>query len=108
MASEDHPVTTSRPAWSRLRLRQTAHLRNLVSETSFSAAQLIQPLFVVEDLSGSELIAGLGDNARHGTDAVLETIARDLDAGVRHFMLFAVPATKQTRGLTFRFLASTV
>ena len=108
MASERHTVTASRPSWSRLRLRQTAHLRDLVSETSFSAAQLIQPLFVVEDFSGSELIAGLGDNARHGTDAALETIARDLDAGVRHFMLFAVPATKQTRGLTFRHLASTV
>ena len=108
MASERHALTAARPGWSRLRLRQTGHLRDLVSETGFSAAQLIQPLFAIEDLSGSELIAGLGDNARHGTDAALETIARDLAAGVRHFMLFAVPATKETHGLTFRHLASTI
>ena len=42
--------------WSRLRLRRTAHLRDLLAETSFSVAQLIQPVFVVEGLTGRELI----------------------------------------------------
>ncbi|MEO7890577.1 MAG: porphobilinogen synthase [Vicinamibacterales bacterium] len=101
-------MTTPSPAWSRLRLRQNAHLRDMLSETNFSVAQLIQPVFIVEGMTGSEVIAGLGDNARHGSSAALESIARDLDAGVRHFLLFAVPSVKRPRGLSFRHMADTV
>ena len=57
MASPRDPTTSLTPAWSRLRLRQSAHVRDLLAETTFSVAQLIQPVFVVEDLVG-ELIAG--------------------------------------------------
>jgi porphobilinogen synthase len=89
-------------------LRHSQHLRDLVAETSFSVAQLIQPVFVVEDLDGSDSIPGLGENARHGTSSALESIARDVDAGVRHFLLFAVPATKRERSLEFSHLARTV
>jgi delta-aminolevulinic acid dehydratase/porphobilinogen synthase len=75
-------------------------MRDLVADTTFSVAQLIQPLFVVEHLTGAHPIAGLGDNARLGEAAALEQIARDLDAGVRHFLLFAVPAGKMRPGAT--------
>jgi porphobilinogen synthase len=88
--------------WSLLRLRQTPHMRDLLAETTFSVAQLIQPIFVVENIGASEPITGLDDNARHGVDAALEVIAKDLDQGVRHFLLFAVPATKRGRDLEFR------
>jgi len=95
-------VTVETPApWSQLRLRQSAHLRDLVAETTFSVAQLIQPLFIVEGLSGTAPIPGLGANARLGEDAALERIARDLDAGVRHFILFGVPASKRLHDLRF-------
>lgn len=94
--------------WSRLRLRQTAHLRDLVAETTFSVAQLIQPLFVVEALTGSEPIAGLGDNARHGLSSAIESLARDVDAGVRHFLLFAVPQARHARNPSFDHVARTV
>jgi len=75
-------------------------MRDLVAETTFSVAQLIQPLFIVEGLSGAHPIAGLGDNARLGEAAAIEQIARDLDAGVRHFLLFAVPSGKMRPGAT--------
>lgn len=101
-------MTSQFPAWSRLRLRQTEHLRDLVAETGFSIAQLIQPIFVSDKITGSEPLRGLGENARHGPAAVLDAIARDVDAGVRHFMLFAAPADKQTGDLTFDHLASNV
>ena len=94
--------------WSRLRLRRTEHLRDLVAETTFGSAQLIQPVFVVEDMVGSELVPGLGDTARHGRTSALESIARDLAAGVRHFMLFAVPSAKRTHDISFHHLALTV
>lgn len=91
----------TRAPWSQLRLRQSARLRDLLAETTFSIAQLIQPLFVVEDLPGSEPIPGLGENARMGTAAALDRVASDLDAGVTHFLLFAVPATKRPHDLRF-------
>jgi porphobilinogen synthase len=108
MASRRDLLTAAPPRWSRLRLRQTAHLRDLVAETSFSIAQLIQPVFIVDDLHGSDPIPGLGDNARHGRTAALEALARDVDAGVRHFLLFSVPAEKQAHGLRWDGLARSV
>ncbi len=91
----------TRAPWSQLRLRQSAHLRDLLAETTFSVAQLVQPLFVVEGLTGTQPIPGLGENMRFGEAAALERIARDLDAGVRNFLLFYVPATKRARELRF-------
>ena len=108
MAHTRDVVTSTRQPWSRLRLRHSSHLRDLVAETTFSVAQLIQPIFVVEGLEGSDPIPGLGENARHDTTSALESVARDLDAGVRHFLLFPVPAAKRTRSLAFTHLARTV
>src|SRR5688572_1943205 len=89
------PVSTP-PAhaarWSSLRLRQSAHLRDLCAETSFTTAHLIQPIFVVEGLTGSEAIPGLDGTSRYGMGPVIDVIAADVAAGVRHFLLFAVPA----------------
>ena len=50
------PVSTAAaPAarWSSLRLRQSAHLRDLCAETSFTTAHLVQPIFVVEGLAAA-------------------------------------------------------
>jgi porphobilinogen synthase len=108
MAHTRDVLTPTRQPWSRLRLRHSPHLRDLVAETTFSVAQLIQPVFVVEDLDGSDPIPGLGENARHGVRSALESIAHDVDAGVRHFLLFAVPGTKRERSLDFSHLAGTI
>jgi len=93
--------TQTQTPWSRLRLRQSAHVRDLVAETTFSVAQLIQPIFLVEGLTGTQPIPGLGENLRFGETAALERIARDVDAGVRHFLLFFVPGSKRRRDLRF-------
>jgi len=79
-----------------------------VAEASVASAQLIQPVFAVEGLVGPEPIAGLGDTARHGTASALESIAADVAAGVRHFLLFAVPATKADRPAAFDHVATVV
>jgi porphobilinogen synthase len=89
-------------------MRRTAQLRDLVAETTFSVAQLVQPVFVAEGQNGSEPIPGLGDTARHGLPSALESIARDVDAGVRHFLLFEVPAEKRAQHLRFDGLSRTV
>jgi porphobilinogen synthase len=94
-------TTQTRAPWSQLRLRQSAHMRDLVAETTFSVAQLIQPLFVVEGMTGASPVPGLGDVARQSEPELLEQVGRDLDAGVRHFLLFCVPASKRTHSLSF-------
>jgi len=96
-------TTTPATPWSRLRLRQSPHLRDLVAETTFTAANLIQPIFIVGGITGAETIPGLGDNARLGGHAALEVIARDLETGVRHFLLFCVPAEKGPGALRFDY-----
>jgi porphobilinogen synthase len=78
--------------WSQLRLRQSPHLRDLCAETTFTTAHFVQPLFVVDGLDGEEPIPGLDGNGRLSLDRALEVIADDVAAGVRHFILFAVPS----------------
>lgn len=94
--------------WSLLRLRQSQAMRDLVAETTFSVANLIQPLFIVDGMNGAELIPGLGDNARLSASAAHDVIARDLDAGVKHFLLFAVPSTKTPTARDFRHVQRAV
>ena len=79
--------------WSSLRLRQTGHLRDLCAETSFTIAHLVQPIFIVEGLRDSEAIPGLDGNVRLSIDGALDVITADVAAGVRHFLLFAVPTS---------------
>jgi porphobilinogen synthase len=86
-------TTATAARWSQLRLRRSAHLRDLCAETSFTTAHLVQPLFVVEGLRRTEAIPGLDGNERLPLDAALDVIAHDVAAGVRHFLLFAVPAS---------------
>ena len=90
------------------RLKTSASLRDMVAETGFGVAQLVQPLFVVEGLTAAEPVPGLGDNDRLPLAAVGERIERDLAAGVRQFMLFAVPAAKQDRGFDPGFAARAI
>ena len=99
-------TTATAARWSQLRLRRSAHLRDLCAETSFTTAHLVQPLFVVEGLGAPEPIAGLDGNRRLPLDEALDVIADDVAAGVRHFLLFAVPAPGSPAG--FGAFASTV
>lgn len=91
-------ATAPMARWSQLRLRRSAHLRDLCAETSFTTAHLVQPIFVVEGLEGTEPIPGLDGNARLSLDAALDVIAADAAAGVRHFLLFAVPSRAGVAG----------
>ena len=101
-------TTASAGSWSRLRLRQSPHLRDLTSETTFTAAHFVQPIFVVAGLNGAEPIPGLQGNERLGEGAALEVMARDLDQGVRHFLLFHVPNAKAARRFDWKLLARSV
>lgn len=85
------------------RLRRTAALRDLCAETNFGAAQLVQPLFLDAAASGSRPIPGMHDNQTHAADGLLAQVDADLAAGVRQFLLFAVPAQKQDQAFEVDF-----
>lgn len=86
-----------------MRLRQNRLIRDLVAETGLHANQLIQPLFVGEGLTQDLPITGLGETARQSIDAMLGRIEKDLEGGVRHFMLFQVPSKKAESGFSHDF-----
>ncbi|MFO1426078.1 MAG: hypothetical protein U1F11_03715 [Steroidobacteraceae bacterium] len=69
-------------------------MRDLVAEVGFGRAQLIQPLFAVEGPAVPEPVPGLGDTARLPLAELGAQVDRDLEAGVRQFMLFNVGATR--------------
>ena len=94
--------------WSRLRLRQTPHLRELTNEIGFTTAHLIQPIFVGAQDEARRNVDGLGDNARLNLDEAIAQVGRDIDAGVRQFLLFPVPADKHPHPSDFEFLSHIV
>lgn len=94
--------------WSRLRLRQTPHLRDLTDEVGFTTAHLIQPIFVGAQTEARRLVDGLGDNARLSPAEVVNQVGRDVEAGVRHFLLFPVPGEKSSHPTDFTFLQTVV
>jgi len=90
------------------RLRQNPHIRELVQEYRVSIDQLIQPLFVVEGLKSRESVPGLTGTFRETSDSLLLTIEKDLEAGVRKFILFGVPAEKKQNQFSSQFTASQI
>lgn len=88
------------------RLRSSSFIRELTAETTFGRSQLIQPLFVVEGLSGREPIPGLHGNFRMSRAETLKQIELDLEAGVTQFIFFFVPAKKRESGFDDSFAAA--
>ena len=87
------------------RLRQNAHIRELVREYRLSVDQFIQPLFVVEGLSAPEKIPGLTGTLRDTSETVLRQIEQDLSVGVKKFLLFGVPKHKSLSQFSSEFTA---
>ncbi len=102
------PHDTLSPPRRLQRLRRTAPLRDLVAETGFTQGQLIQPLFIAEDAADAGDIPGLPGNARLAAGAALERFDADLEAGVRQFILFPVPARKHAHGLDPAFICEAI
>ena len=76
---------------SRLRrLRASDNLIKLVSETSLSSNDLIQPLFIKENLEGTEPIGSMPNILRFSADSVLSEVEDVLNSGVNSIALFPV------------------
>ncbi len=87
------------PAERTRRLRRTAALRRLVSETALSAADLIQPIFVVHGSGVRRAIASMPGVAQLSVDEVLDQEIESLrEVGVSAVLLFGIPAVKDAIG----------
>ncbi len=80
------------------RLRASNAIRDLVAESRLDLGRLIQPYFVTPRAIASEPIAGFGDVLRWGEDALLKKVERDLENGLRHFLLFGEASRKDAYG----------
>jgi porphobilinogen synthase len=86
------------------RLRASPALRGLVHETDLRAGQLVLPLFVEEDPTGSPVPPSEGsrvtlpDLARLSISGVLEEARTAAQLGIAAVLLFGIPAEKDARG----------
>lgn len=91
-----------------MRLRRTEQIRDLCDEVEFTTSHLIQPLFVVDGLTGEAPIPGLTGNNRMDIESAVRQVGSDIEAGVRHFILFPVPSTKGRKKFDHSFTANVI
>jgi porphobilinogen synthase len=80
------------------RLRTTAAMRRLVSETTLRPRQLILPLFVAEDAREPRPIGSMPGVVQHTRDTLRRAAVEAVEAGVGGLMLFGVPAERDAVG----------
>lgn len=71
-------------------MRLSSNIRDLVAEVELSTNDLIQPLFVKEDISGSEAIDSMPNIHRYGQDTILSEIEALLELNINAIALFPV------------------
>jgi len=72
------------------RCRKSANLRRLVAETALSPADLVYPLFVLEDGKPTEPVASMPGISRHSIDTLLVEVSKGLSLGIPAVALFPV------------------
>jgi porphobilinogen synthase len=80
------------------RLRTTAAMRRLVSETSVRPRQLVLPMFVKEDATEPVPIASMPGVVQHTGDSLRKAAVEAVEAGVGGLMIFGVPTVKDAIG----------
>jgi porphobilinogen synthase len=80
------------------RLRSHPLLRELVRETSLKPSDLILPLFVRPGAGIRKPIASMPGNFQLSPDTLVGEVREALNAGVKSFILFGIPATKDASG----------
>lgn len=81
------------------RLRSSATLRELVSESSIDAEHLVAPIFVKEGTNLKEKIEGMPGVFRFSPDAELDKEIEDISSyGINTVILFGLPKKKDAMG----------
>lgn len=77
-------MITNRPR----RNRQSAHLREMLSETYLQAKNFVLPVFMTEGTNKKEEISAMPDYFRYSLDLLLSEIEKAMNLGVKGFALF--------------------
>ena len=72
------------------RIRKNSGLREMLAETNLSRTDLIQPIFIKEDLSGTEEIKTMPGINRLGLDILNDEVGRIVDLGIKSIAVFPV------------------
>lgn len=80
------------------RLRRTAGMRDMVSETGLSADNLVAPLFIDEGARSPVEVESMPGIFRMPPSSAASEAGRLADAGVRSLMLFGLPTSKDEAG----------
>jgi porphobilinogen synthase len=88
------PFPSERPR----RLRTSAAIRRLVSETRLHPAELVLPRFVKEGLHEPRPVTSLPGVVQHSRESLRKAAAEAVQVGVGGIMLFGVPAKKDPNG----------
>ena len=80
------------------RLRATAAMRRIVSETEVRPHHLVLPVFVREGLTASQPIASMPGVEQHSVDSLRAISARAAAAGLGGIMIFGVPTVRDAIG----------
>ncbi len=80
------------------RLRRQPMLRDLVRETDLSVRNLILPLFVRHGRGVRKEIPSMPGNYQVSVDRLVDEVGAAVDGGLRAFILFGIPETKDAVG----------
>ncbi len=80
------------------RLRTTAAVRRLVSETTIRPRQLVLPMFIKEGLTEPISIDSMPGVLQHTRDSLRKAAVEAVRAGVGGLMIFGVPKTRDAAG----------
>lgn len=94
MSDRSLPIGAVRPR----RLRQSAAMRRLTSETKLQPEDLIEVLFVKEGLETPVDLTSMPGVRQHTLDSLVEAAERAVEAGVGGIMLFGIPLEYDERG----------
>lgn len=94
MSDRSLPIGAVRPR----RLRQSAAMRRLTSETKLQSEDLIEVLFVKEGLEAPVDLSSMPGVRQHTLDSLVEAAERAVEAGVGGIMLFGIPLEYDERG----------
>ena len=83
-------IERSYPDTRMRRIRKSSALREMLAETTLSKADLIQPIFIKEDLKGREAIKSMPGINRLGLDILNEEIKKIIDLGIKSVAVFPV------------------
>ena len=72
------------------RLRSSSNILDLVSEKRLSSDDLIQPVFIKEDIDGTEEIESMPGILRYGKSSILREVESIVRSGVKTIALFPV------------------